>query len=90
MSDKPSVTLLGMVEAIIKSRIPNEPDRAQIAVEAADHLYGEMRIDSKLKNENGDDVNLKVGAQVEVTIEAEASATIREKPYPLRLDFTRR
>ena len=90
MSDKPSVTLPGTVEAIIKSPIPNEPNRTQIAVEGADHLYREMRIDSTLRNENGDDVNLKVGAQVEARIEAEASATSREKPYPLHLDFTRR
>jgi hypothetical protein len=39
-----------------------------------------MQVDSTLKNENGDDANLKVGAQVEVTIAAEASATSREKP----------
>jgi hypothetical protein len=56
------------VEAIIKSQIPNEPDRAQIAVEGADHPYGEIRIDSTLENENGDDVNLNVGAQVEAAL----------------------
>ena len=32
-----------MVEAIIKSPIPNEPDQAQIAVDGAGHLYGEIR-----------------------------------------------
>jgi hypothetical protein len=90
MSEKLRVTFPATVGQIIKSPIPNEPDQAQIAVEGADRPYGEMRIDGTLKNENGDDVHLKLGAQVEVTIVAEASATAGEKPYPVHLDFTRR
>jgi hypothetical protein len=75
MSEKPSVTLPGTVEKIVHSPIPNEPEKAQIAVEGADDLYREIRIDNTLTNEDGEEVKLKLGAQVEVTVEAEAKAT---------------
>jgi hypothetical protein len=79
MNEKPSAILPGTVEKIIKSPIPNEPEKAQIAVEGADHLYREIRIDNTLTRENGDEVSLKPGAQVEVTVEAEAEATTAKK-----------
>jgi hypothetical protein len=75
MSEKPSVTLSGTVEKIVKPPIPSEPEKAQIAVESADDLYREIRIDNTLTNEDGEEVKLKLGAQVEVTVEAEAKAT---------------
>jgi hypothetical protein len=76
MSDKPSATMPATVEKIIKSPSPGVPEKAQIAVEGADHLYRELRIENTLIDENGDKVRLKQGAEVEVTIEAEAGATI--------------
>lgn len=75
MSDKPSTTLPATVEKIIKSPSPSVPERAQIAVEGADHLYRELRIENTLTDENGHQVRLKPGAEVEVTIEAEPGAT---------------
>jgi hypothetical protein len=75
MSDKPSTTLPATVEKIVKSPSPSVPEKAQIAVEGADHLYRELRIENSLTDENGDKVRLKQGAEVEVTIEAEADAT---------------
>lgn len=33
MTENPSTTTIGTVEEIIKPRVPNEPERAQIAVE---------------------------------------------------------
>ena len=47
--------------------------------EGADHLYREIRIDNTMTRENGDEVSLKPGAQVEVTVEAEAEATTPKK-----------
>ena len=44
-------------------------------MEGADHLYREIRIDNTLTNENGDEVSLKRGAHVEVTVEAAAEDT---------------
>jgi hypothetical protein len=43
--DKPSTTLPGTVEKIIKSPDPTEPEKAQITVEGAEELYREVRID---------------------------------------------
>jgi hypothetical protein len=76
MSDKPSTTLPATVEKIIKSPSPSEPEKAQIAVEGADHLYRELRVENTLIDENGEKVSLKQGAEVEVTIEAEQKSTI--------------
>lgn len=79
MSEKPNTTLPGTVEKIIKSPLPSEPEKAQIAVEGADHLYRELRIENSLTNEDGEKVRLKEGAQVEVTVKAEPEETISEK-----------
>ncbi len=73
--EKPSVTLPGTVEKIIPSVHPSEPEKAQIGVEGADQLYREIRVENALQDENGNPVALKLGAQVDVTIEADASAT---------------
>jgi hypothetical protein len=75
VAEKPSTTLPAIVEKIIQPASPNEPEKAQIAIEGADHLYRELRIENSLTDENGDKVRLKPGAEVEVTIEAEPEAT---------------
>jgi len=64
------------VEKIIKPSSSNEPEKAQIAVEGADHLYRELRIENTLVDANGERVRLKPGAEVEVKIEAEPAATV--------------
>ena len=76
IADKPSVTLPGTVEKIIPAINPEEPDKAQVTVEGAEHLYREIRVDNVLEDEKGRKVGLKPGAHVEVTIEAEPSATV--------------
>jgi hypothetical protein len=73
--DKPAVRLPGTVEKIIPPVVPSEPEKAQIVVEGADHLYREIRVENLLKDADGKEVSLKPGAEVEVTIEAEAKAT---------------
>ena len=75
MTEKPSATLPGTVEKIIKSLFPREPEKAQIAVEGADHLYKEIRIENILTDKDGEKVQLKPGAEVKVTVEAEPEAT---------------
>ena len=69
----------GTVEKIIESPHPRVPEKAQIAVEGADELYQEIRIENALTDERGDEVRLKEGAHVEVTVEAEPEA-IKAKP----------
>jgi hypothetical protein len=76
MSEKPSTTLPATVEKIIKPIAPGEPEKAQIAIEGADHLYRELRIENTLTNQNGEEVRLKQGAAVEVTLEAPPEATV--------------
>lgn len=73
--EKPAVTLEGTVEKIIPGS-PVETEKAQIAVEDADHLYKEIRIENALQDEDGNTVALKPGAQVEVTIQAEKDQTV--------------
>jgi hypothetical protein len=73
--EKPSVTLPGTVEKIIKPMEPREAEKAQIAIEGADELYREIRVENSLTDENGNEVRLKKGASVEVTVEAPPEAT---------------
>lgn len=67
-----STKLPGTVEKVIKPHPQsNEPEKAQIAVEGADHLYRELRVPNKLTDEEGHPVKLKEGTEVEVKIETE-------------------
>jgi hypothetical protein len=69
--EQPSVTLPGTVDKIIPSPRPSQPEKAQIAVEGADRGHRDLRIANALTDENGDNVRLKEGAHVEVTVAAE-------------------
>jgi hypothetical protein len=73
--EKPAITLPGTVEKIIPSLHPDEPDKAQIAVEGADDLYREIRVENILEDPAGNTVSMKEGTKVEVTIEAEPHET---------------
>jgi hypothetical protein len=75
MTENASTTRPATVEKIIKPLAPGEPEKAQISVEGADHLYREIRIENTLINENGDEVRLKPGAEIEVTVAASPEAT---------------
>ncbi len=79
MAEKSSTTRPGVVEKIIKPIVPEAPEKAQIAVEGADHLYREIRIENMLVDENGKEVQLKKGAEVEVIIEADPEDTVAKK-----------
>jgi hypothetical protein len=74
-TEKATVTLPGTVEKIIPSIDPDEPEKAQIAVEGAEELYREIRIENTLQDETGNAVSLKKGAEVAVTIATESEAT---------------
>jgi hypothetical protein len=75
MPEKPNVTLPGTVEKIIPSTHPSEPEKAQIAVKDGDDLYKEIRIENTLQDENGNEVALKKGAEVEVIVEVDKKDT---------------
>ena len=76
--EKPSTTMPGVVEKIIKPIIPDEPERAQIEIEGADDLYREIRIENTMKNADGENVGLKEGAQVDVVIVADERDTVKK------------
>jgi hypothetical protein len=76
MTEKPATTKPGTVQKIIKSPHPDLPEKAEIAVEGADELYREIRIENTLTDEKGNEVKLKPGAHVEVTVEAPPEATV--------------
>ncbi len=81
--EKPSVTLAGTVEKIIPA-IPavEEPEKAQISVEGADQLYREIRVENALEDEEGKKVQLKEGAKVDVTIEANQEQRSLQRDSP--------
>jgi hypothetical protein len=78
-ADAAGVTLPGTVEKIIPPAHPSLPEKAQISVEGAEELYREIRVENTLQDGAGNEVGLKVGAEVEVTIEAEPDATVPKK-----------
>jgi hypothetical protein len=82
-AEKPSITLAGTVEKIIPSLHPDEPDKAQITIEGADHLYREIRVENTLQDAKGNEVQLKPGSEVDVTIEAPLNATLPKRPSHL-------
>lgn len=75
MPGKPNVTLPGTVEKIIPSPHPSEPEKGQIDIEDGNDLYKEIRIENALQDEDGNEVALKEGAEVEVTVAADKKDT---------------
>jgi hypothetical protein len=68
----------GTVEKIIKPVSPMEPEKAQITIAEADDLYREVRVENVVTDERGDKAGLKPGAEVDVIIEADSSATMKK------------
>ena len=77
MAERATVTLPGAVQKIIER--PAEPKKAEIAVEGADPLYKEIRIENTLEDEDGQEVELKLGAEVDVIVEADPEAVKPKK-----------
>jgi hypothetical protein len=79
---KASTTLPGRVEKVIDPHPSSgEPEKAQIGIEGADHLYREIRVPNRLTDAEGHKVKLKEGAEVEVKIEAEAAVPHAEPSH---------
>jgi hypothetical protein len=63
----------------IKPIDPSEPEKAQITIEGGEDLYREIRLKNTLKNEKGEEVTIKEGASVDMTIEADKKGTIEKE-----------
>lgn len=70
--------LRGVVERVIKPLSTRQPEKAQIDIPEADDLYREIRIDNEVTDENGEKAQLKPGAEVDVIVEADSSATMKK------------
>jgi hypothetical protein len=79
MIEKSAVTMTGTVEKIIPSIHPRGPEKAQIGVDGADGLYREIRIANTLTDKDGDEVRLRQGAHVDVTIEIQENTTAKKE-----------
>jgi hypothetical protein len=73
---KPKTIKQGKVQKIIKPPVPGVPEKAEIAVEGADELYREIRIENTLEDDKGNEVKLKPGADVDVVVQADKEATV--------------
>ena len=68
--EQPSTTMPGTVDKIISSPRPGQSEKAQIALDETNPRYRDFRIENTLTDEHGDDVKLKKGGHVEVTVTA--------------------
>ena len=74
--EKPSTTVPGTVEKIIKPPDPKQPEQAEIVLEDGEPLYREIRIENTLTKKSGEKVALKQGAPVDLTVEADEEDTV--------------
>jgi hypothetical protein len=68
--EQPSTTVPGTVDKIIPSPRSGQSEKAQIALDETNPRYRDFRIENTLTDEHGDDVKLKKGGHVEVTVTA--------------------
>ncbi len=68
ISERPRTTIPGTVDKLIPS--PRLSQVAQISMEG-DHGYRDLRVENLLTDEHGDEVKLKKGAHVDVTVTPE-------------------
>ncbi|MFY9730360.1 MAG: hypothetical protein WB723_17185 [Candidatus Acidiferrales bacterium] len=68
--EEPSTTMPGIVNKIIPSLHTSQPEKAQIAVYGTGQRYRNLPIKNTLTDEHGDEVKLKKGAHVDVTVTA--------------------
>jgi len=67
--EQPSTIMPGTVEKIIPIRL-HTPEKAQIGIDGAAVSHQDFQIENALTDEHGQDVKLKKGARVEVTVTA--------------------
>jgi hypothetical protein len=69
-----STSMPGTVDRIILSGRTGQPEKAQITVDLASPRHRRLRIENTLVDEHGDDVKLKKGEHVAVSVTADPEA----------------
>jgi hypothetical protein len=72
--------LRGTVAKVIKPHHPSQPEKAEIDIHDADHLYREIRVDNEFSDGDGEKTSLKPGTEVDVILEADSDAMLKEPP----------
>jgi hypothetical protein len=70
IQEQPRTLMPGTVDKIIPSSRPSQPENARIALDGPDCRNQDLFIENTLTDEHGDEVRLKKGAHVEVTVTA--------------------
>jgi uncharacterized protein YfaS (alpha-2-macroglobulin family) len=68
----------GRVAKVISSASPNQPETAQIEITEAEELYREVRVENEFTDEHGEKATLRLGAEVDVIVEADSNATMKK------------
>jgi hypothetical protein len=77
ISERPSTSMPGTVDKIISPQIPGESQTAQISVNEPTRSGQDLLIENTLTDENGDEVRLKKGAHVDITVTDETKPAKR-------------
>jgi len=72
-------TMRGTVKKVLKPAYLSDTEKAQIDIEEADDLYREIRVPNVLTDEKGEKSALKEGAEGDIAIEADSSATLKKE-----------
>jgi hypothetical protein len=65
------------VNKVVKSPVPDEPDKVEISITGAEDLFREIRIENRFTSVDGRLVALTSGVHVDVTFEAETGSNKR-------------
>ena len=76
--------LHGTVQKVIKPAFSHEKEKAEIGIEEADELYREIRVENVVTDADGNPARLKQGAQVDVVVEADSDATLKQPDLDTR------
>ena len=82
MRKKKQKKMRSCVQKVIQPLIPGEPERAQIGIDEAEHLYREIRVENVVTDEKGEKGSLKPGVEVDIILEADADATTKKEADP--------
>src|SRR5579885_2448204 len=77
--EKPVLELPGTVEKVIHPINPNQAEKVQIAIEGADELYKEIRVENTGEDSWGGDGGLKAGAGSDLKGEGDMEAARPKK-----------